>query len=145
MVAVPKSERLLKHISKPLREQMKRRLDRTRWPVLVTYSDEGQGHTGYVYQCSGWEKTERHLRPVASDADGARISTYSNGKHHKRELVGTTWIQRWEAWACARGDAAAWMARHGWRRVRSGRALESGKGWTWVRDDPNQLSLLARS
>lgn len=41
MVAVPKSDRALKHVSKPLREQMKRMIDRTRWPVLVTYSDEG--------------------------------------------------------------------------------------------------------
>jgi hypothetical protein len=31
-------------------------IDRTRWPVLVTYSDIGQGHTGHVYKCSGWEK-----------------------------------------------------------------------------------------
>lgn len=59
MVAVPKDERELKHVSKPLREQVKKLIDRTRWPVLVTYSDEGQGHTGYVYKCSGWEATTR--------------------------------------------------------------------------------------
>lgn len=48
MVAVPRAERELRHISKPLRRQMKDLIDRTRWPVLVTYSDEGLGHTGHV-------------------------------------------------------------------------------------------------
>lgn len=35
MVAVPRAQRRLRHVSKPLREQMLRRIDRTRWPVLV--------------------------------------------------------------------------------------------------------------
>lgn len=56
MVAVPRDDRALNHVSKPLRRQMRREIDRTRWPVLITFSDEGQGHTGYVYKCSGWEK-----------------------------------------------------------------------------------------
>src|SRR6266513_1557813 len=50
MVAVPTETRTLNHVSKPLRRQMRREIDRTRWPVLVTYSDEGQGHTGHVYK-----------------------------------------------------------------------------------------------
>ena len=74
MVAVPKAHRALKHVSKPLREQMWRLIDRTRWPVLVTFSDEGQGHTGYVYQCAGWEKTTRKRVPVFEDAEGRRTS-----------------------------------------------------------------------
>lgn len=57
MVAVPRENRVLNHVSKPLRRQMKKEIDRTRWPVLITFSDEGQGHTGYTYQCSGWHKT----------------------------------------------------------------------------------------
>ena len=61
MVAVPKDQRKLKHISKPLMLQMKKLIDRTRWPSLVTYSDEGLGHSGHVYKCSGWTQTKRSL------------------------------------------------------------------------------------
>lgn len=86
MVALPRSERALRHISKPLRQQMRRLIDRTRWPVLVTYSDEGQGHTGHVYKCSGWTPTVRSHRPIRETVDGARASSYSNGKHGGREL-----------------------------------------------------------
>lgn len=126
MVAIPKSDRLLKHVSKPLREQMKRGVDRTRWPVLVTYSDEGQGHTGYVYACSGWEKTVKRVAPVYEDADGRRVSRYSNGKTGGRALthVGETVIQRWEHRVCPPGEEAHWMAQNGWRRV-----IVPGKVW----------------
>lgn len=119
MVAVPKTERQLKHISKPLRRQMNHMIDRTRWPVLVTYSDEGQGHNGFVYQCSGWSPTVRSKRPVYEDDNGARRSSYSNGKHGRRELVkaGHTWIQRWEHRVCPSGEADTWMTSHGWVRV----------------------------
>lgn len=51
MVAVPRDERRLRHVSTPLRRQMRVLIDRGRWPVLVTYSDEGQGHTGHDYRC----------------------------------------------------------------------------------------------
>lgn len=57
MVALPRDERRLRHISKPLRAQMRRLIDRGRWPVLVTYSDEGQGHTGYVV--SVWKRVRK--------------------------------------------------------------------------------------
>lgn len=125
MVAVPKEQRRLKHISKPLRRQMNHLIDRTRWPVLVTYSDEGQvndkgdPHNGFVYECSGWTPTVRNKRPVNENADGTRCSSYSNGKHGRRELtrVGYTWIQRWENRVCSTGEAANWMTDHGWVRV----------------------------
>lgn len=128
MVAVPKDQRQLAHVSKPLRIQMRRLVDRGRWPVLVTYSDEGHGHTGHVYKCSGWEKTTRKRVSVLTFADGSRASRYSNGKTGGRDLVcaGSTWIQRWEHWICPRGQAAAWMADHGWRRVPTGRKYRSG-------------------
>lgn len=127
MVAVPKNARALKHVSKPLMRQMKQLIDRTRWPVLVTYSDEGEGHTGYVYQCSGWEKTTRNEVKIFRDAEGRRVSPYSNGGYGKREgvaLAGTTWIQRWEHWVCERGYAGAWLETHGWHRE-----LIPGKKW----------------
>lgn len=68
-------------------QQMKYEIDRTRWPVLVTYSNEGQGHTGYVYKCSGWEATTRRFAIVKLDASGARASRYSNGRTNSRDLV----------------------------------------------------------
>ena len=137
MVAVPKEDRLLKHVSKPLREQMHHLVDRTRWPVLVTFSDEGQGHNGYVYKCAGWEKTERRRAVVMLDRTGARASRYSNGKTGGRELVrgADTFIQRWEHWACPRGQAAAWMHEHGWRRMPNGRTYRSGApAFSWVQE-----------
>jgi tRNA U34 5-carboxymethylaminomethyl modifying GTPase MnmE/TrmE len=66
--ALPREERRLRHISKPLKRQMRDLIDRTRWPVLVTYSDEGQGHLGHVYKCSGWQKTTRKRAQVLSVA-----------------------------------------------------------------------------
>lgn len=119
MVAVDRAERRLKHISKPLRRQMNHLIDRTRWPVLVTYSDEGQGHNGFVYACSGWTPTIKRRRPISETANGARASSYSNGHHGGRDLVrkGFTVCQRWEARACPAGETLAWMTDHGWARV----------------------------
>lgn len=31
-----------------------RLLDRSVWPVLITYADSGQGHTGAIYKATGW-------------------------------------------------------------------------------------------
>ena len=118
MVAVSKDERRLKHISKPLREIMRGVIDRGRWPVLLTYSDEGVNHTGYVYQCSGWERTARNERPFYVDDEGNRVSSYSCGSNRREKLTlgGHTHIQRWEHWACPRGGAAAHLAADGWVR-----------------------------
>lgn len=135
MVAVPREQRRLKHISKPLRRQMHRLIDRTRWPVLVTYSDEGEGHTGYVYKCSGWTATTRAKRPISESVSGERVSEYSNGRHNIGRRVGETVIQRWEHRVCPAGTAAQYMAEGGWVRL----AVE-GKTWangsqrhTWKR------------
>lgn len=138
MVAVLRKDRGLRHISKPLRRQMKRLIDRTRWPVLVTFSDEGLGHNGFVYQCSGWTATVKNTRPVYENAAGERCSSYSNGKHGQRTLVraGSTICQRWEARVCAPGAALAWMTLHGWRRVAiPGKTWASGRpAYTYVRE-----------
>lgn len=119
MVAVPREERALNHVSRPLRRQMRTLIDRSRWPALVTYSDEGQGHTGYVYKCSGWEATSKESRPFYLNDNGKRASSYSNGRHGGRNLTlgGHTIIQRWEHWACDRGSAGEWMTDHGWNKV----------------------------
>lgn len=144
MVAVPKNERRLRHISKPLRHQMRRLIDRTRWPVLITYSDEGQGHTGHVYKCSGWEKTQRARRVFYVDPEGRRASVATSDKRNDRQLRpgGETTLQRWEHWACARGKAAEWMTHHRWRKISlPGRTWRSGNAvFTWVRNATDQDS-----
>lgn len=136
MVAVPRSERRLNHVSKPLRRQMRTLIDRGRWPVLVTYSDEGQGHTGHVYRCSGWEKTRRSRAVVYEDACGRRRSRYSGGMSVAAKLhkIGHTYIQRWEHWACPRGEVSEHMARNGWRREPiPGKVWRSGRqAHRWV-------------
>lgn len=137
MVAVPKNERRLKHVSKPLRVQMKHLIDRGRWPVLITYSDEGAGHTGYVYLCSGWTPTSRRRAPTFVDEHGRRVSRYANGRTGDRTILSTghTFIQRWEHWACPFGEADKWMESHGWKRVPvPGRVWVSGSpAMTYVR------------
>ena len=118
MVALPRAQRQLNHVSKPLRRQMRQLIDRTRWPVLITYHDEGEGHTGHVYKCSGWERGPRIRRHTLVDGDGRRVSSYANGGRSRQPGLtrGHTWIVRWAHWACPRGAAAVWMHDHGWRR-----------------------------
>lgn len=139
MVAVPKDARRLKHISRPLEVQMKRLIDRSRWPVLVTYHDEGQGHNGFVYRCSGWEATEVN-ETETWERDGVRISRYSNGERADLEgaIKGKTTIHRWEHWICPRGQAAEWMRLHGWSRVPvPGKTWRSGnQAYTWQQASP---------
>jgi hypothetical protein len=130
MVAVPRSERALKHVSKPLLRQMKRLIDRTRWPSLVTYSDEGLGHDGYVYKCSGWTPTRREEVNQYEDSDGRRTSPYSNGEWSKQGLtfVGKAYIQRWEHHVVPVEDTARYIEEHGWiREPIPGKFWKSGK------------------
>lgn len=144
MIAVPKAERpTVRHISKPLRFIMRDHIDRTRWPILVTYSDESVGHTGYVYKCSGWKPTDRNKSAAYEDGEGVRTSSYSAGVSRADELVriGDKWTQRWEHWISP--DPLAYMTAAGWRRVPvPGKRWKSGnQAFTWVRDDPAQPSL----
>lgn len=36
-----------------------RQIDRDRWPWLVTYADEWQGHVGTIYKAAGWRESGR--------------------------------------------------------------------------------------
>lgn len=106
--------------------------------MLITYSDEGLGHTGYVYRCAGWTPTARNLRPQYQ-LEERRTSPYTNGNFSVQGLrrVGVAYCQRWEHWACERGQALAWLESHGWRRVKraDGRTWRSGQpGYTWQRE-----------
>ena len=116
MAAVPRDERDLNHVSKPLRRQMKYLIDRTRWPVLVTFSDNGLGHSGHVYKCSGWTKTTTSRRRISVAPDGSRESCYKNGVSFSFMCNGTTTLQRWEHRICPKGEALRYMKQHGWFR-----------------------------
>lgn len=135
MVAVPREDRRMRHISKALRWQMHRLLDRTRWPVLVTFHDVGQGHTGHVYKCSGWSRGPESKAETRTAPDGSRVSRYSNGSPaNLGALKGSTTLVRWEHWACDRGDADAHVASGGWRRVPTGKVWVSGNpAFKWVK------------
>ena len=127
MVAVPREARDLRHISRPLRRQMRALLDRGRWPVLVTYSDESQGHTGHVYRCSGWQPTDRVRRPAYQDAAGRRISAYRAGVTATGGLtrIDDIWLQRWEHRVCGVGEERDWLEAHGWSYA----AGDTGAKW----------------
>lgn len=135
MVAVPREQRATR-LRNPLRRQMRALIDRTRWPVLVTYSDEGQGHTGYIYQITGWQKVgEPRRAPTITTADGRRVSRYANGRAVDAPddaVLGTTLIQRWQHHVGP--DAAATLARC-WDRVEvPGKRWRSGaQAYTYVR------------
>jgi len=142
MVAVPKDQRQLKHVSKPLKHQMNKnnvdgegRIDRGRWPVLVTYSDESMGHNGYTYQCSGWTATQRKQSPYSTNDEGQRVSVYNNGSAANVTITGYRWIQRWEHRMCPLGEEAEWMQSNGWHRVEvTGKVWRSGKQQhTWIK------------
>lgn len=137
MVAVPKADRELRHVSKPLAWQMKRGIDRGRFPALVTFSDASLGHTGYVYQCSGWESTGKTTNPFYLDSQGNRVSSYSNGRTSRDGLTlgGYAELTRWEHWVCPRGSAAVHLALSGWvRREVPGKVWRSGSpAFQWVK------------
>ena len=147
MVAVPRDQRRLRHISKPLRRQMRQLIDRSRWPVLVTYHDEGQGHTGHVYRCSGWTATVRNRRRAWVNDEEVRTSPYTAGRYSTAGLVEVepTWLQRWEHWACPRSEVAPTMDAAGWHRVPTGGRWSNGKtAYTWTQAPRvHQASLFA--
>lgn len=133
MVAVPKTERRMKHISKPLRQIMKQHLDRVRWPVLISYHDEAL-HTGHTYACAGWTKTSRKFSNKYLDESGARSSIYKAGRTTTEGLtkVEGSYIQRWEHWSCSKLEALD-LFNTRWNRVALPGTWRSGqpKG-AWV-------------
>ena len=49
-----------------------RLIDRDRWPMFVTYADEGQGHTGTIYRAANWREAGR-TAPEATFFIGDRM------------------------------------------------------------------------
>lgn len=124
MAAVPRDERTCKKLSKVLR-RFETLIDRGRWPVLLTYSDASQGHTGHVYRCAGWEPQS----PVPAryyEVDGVRVSSYSGGRTRvpAGAIAGATVLTPWVARACEHGREADFAASRGWVRM-----AVPGKSW----------------
>jgi hypothetical protein len=153
MVAVPKEERQLQKLSKPLRKIMRdgNYIDRGRWPVLLTYSDSsligpsGKPHSGHVYLCSGWTKDCEVTRPYYENPTGQRVSSYTNGQTDMtgKQKAGDTVLTRWVHRVCPTGTEEQWMNSNGWYRTR-----DDNKRWasgsvahSWAWNDPRQEGL----
>jgi hypothetical protein len=130
MVAVDRVDRNLRHISKPLRHQMRRLLDRGRWPVLVTFSDASVGHTGHVYRCSGWAVDGVVRNRAYVDDEGRRKSIYSGGGRSETPLTSLGYVEltRWVHRACPSGSEEQHARASGWvREAIPGKTWRSGK------------------
>lgn len=128
MVALPKTERILKHISRPLRKIMMAQIDRHRWPILVTYSDSSLNHNGFVYQCSGWTKDGVQKNRIFEDKSGVRRSSYSNGGQAEgRIFKGHAEITRWIHRIVPIGQGLDFFHQGGWCRQKiAGKVWRSG-------------------
>jgi hypothetical protein len=69
-----------------------RLIDRQRWPVLLTYADSGQGHTGAIYKATGWEY----------DGQGGGWNYYSPDGKQLSSLQGGVFIPCPEGWEARR-------------------------------------------
>jgi hypothetical protein len=69
-----------------------RLIDRVKWPVLLTYADTGQGHTGAIYKATGWE----------SDGQGGGWNYYSPDGKQLSSLSGGFFIPCPEGWEARR-------------------------------------------
>lgn len=71
-------------------------IDRLRWPCLVTYADEWQGHTGTIYRATNWqyvgltkpEATFVHNGRMVARKAGPKTRTRSEMEAMGAEMVG---------------------------------------------------------
>lgn len=63
-------------------------IDRKRWPCLVTYADEMQGHTGAVYRATNWEYCGMTAKEATYFLDGRMVSRkFGSGTKTKAEML----------------------------------------------------------
>jgi hypothetical protein len=62
-----------------------RLIDRGRWPCLVTYADEMQGHTGAIYRATNWEYCGMTAKETAFFKDGRMISRKAGPKTRTKD------------------------------------------------------------
>ena len=74
-------------------------IDRSRWPVLLTYADEWQGHSGGIYKAladAGW-KEDGYSKPERTylDGEGKMVSRKRGPKtltHAEMLAIGCTCV-----------------------------------------------------
>jgi hypothetical protein len=49
-------------------------IDRERWPALVTYADEWQGHLGGIYRATNWEYAGKTKPEATWTLDGRMLA-----------------------------------------------------------------------
>lgn len=72
-------------------------IDRLRWPCLVTYADEWQGHTGTIYRASNWSYVGKTNPEATFVKDGRMIARKAGPKTRTRdemEAMGAEMIGR---------------------------------------------------
>ena len=76
-------------------------IDRKRWPCLVTYADEGQGHTGAIYKASNWVEVGRTKPEATWVLNGRMVSRKAGPKTRTKdqmEQLGAKMIGRFSKW-----------------------------------------------
>jgi hypothetical protein len=57
-----------------------RLIDRSRWPVLVTYADGWRGHVGTIYRAAGWQE-DGQTKPERTYVRNGRMISRKAGGH----------------------------------------------------------------
>jgi len=55
-------------------------IDRDKWPCLVTYADDWQGHTGKIYLADNWQYKGKTTAEVTYQIDGRMVSRKAGPK-----------------------------------------------------------------
>lgn len=64
-----------------------RLIDRLRWPCLVTYADEWQGHTGTIYRAANWQYVGRTTPEATFTLEGRMLSRKAGRRTRTREQM----------------------------------------------------------
>ena len=60
-------------------------IDRIRWPCLVTYADEMQGHTGAIYRATNWEYCGMTAKEATWFKNGRMVARKAGPKTRTRD------------------------------------------------------------
>jgi len=72
-------------------------IDRKRWPCLVTYADEWQGHTGTIYRATNWTEQKATTAEPTFVIDGRMVARKAGPRTRTRaemEALGARLIGR---------------------------------------------------
>lgn len=66
-----------------------RLIDRSRWPVFVTYADTWRGHTGAIYRATGWREDGRTVAKPVYTLHGRLVSAQAADRTRTHaEMIG---------------------------------------------------------